>query len=804
MVYVEYLAYPYKFFSHPYAILLIIPILILLKIVLRNTFVKLKNEKLDPEWAKRRQQLRKIVYLTRGLMFLLLLLAIASPFVERETLIDGDPFLRLIIDNSSSFSAFDQEVGSRLREELGRNIRVETRYVGSDEKSPLGDAVLSSMQANGHILLVSDGHNNFGADLGDVALYASRLNTTINSIDLDPIKNDVRVSIEGPQKTFEEKEETFVVHVDQIGITQTYHIKVTVDDHLVLDTDSDAPFHTITRQFPSGYHRLEATITAPDDFFPQNNRFYKTVKVVAKPPVLLVSKADTPLRKLTDQIYEVTPASSIPPDLSKYYAIFLNDMSKDDISDADSDRLFDYISDGNGLFVAGGMNSYEHGAYKDSRLESLLPVFVGSAGREEGDVNVVVIIDISGSTGSKIGPDGAIVVDVMKAQGISIINDLKPINNVGVIAFNTQGFVVEPLGPLFQKTGLVEKIAKLKNNGGTKISAGLFTAIQMLKPMSGSKNVILISDGVTTLLTEAQDTARLAAKTGIKVYTVAVGTRRNEFTMASLAQLGGGIFFVADQSSRLRLLFGDPEDVSKDYYGVVVLDQHHPISRNAKEVRAIITGHNQVVPKSTASLIATTDTGDPLIAAWRFGLGRIVAYGTDDGRAWAGEMLTRNNSPLIVGALTWTTGDPERKAAQFVDIADTHLNEPTTMFVKSQAPPSAEGLIFFKMGEDLYKSTITPTAEGFNQVIDAMFAVNYKQEFSEVGMADELEDEVLATGGSIYKPDEVDRIIEEVKTKSKRSIVKKVYIRWPLILAVIILFLVDILIRKVWTYEKGK
>ena len=106
------------------------------------------------------------------------------------------------------------------------------------------------------------------------------------------------------------------------------------------------------------------------------------------------------------------------------------------------------------------------------------------------------------------------------------------------------------------------------------------------------------------------------------------------------------------------------------------------------------------------------------------------------------------------------------------------------------------GIIFFKLQNDVYKATITPQTTGFNKVVDAEFAVNYKSEFADLGFNPGLEDVVLATGGSMYEPGEVDRMIDEVKSRSKRTIVKKVYVRWPFIIAAILLFLVDILTRK--------
>ena len=69
-------------------------------------------------------------------------------------------------------------------------------------------------------------------------------------------------------------------------------------------------------------------------------------------------------------------------------------------------------------------------------------------------------------------------------------------------------------------------------------------------------------------------------------------------------------------------------------------------------------------------------------------------------------------------------------------------------------------------------------------------------------MSEKLPDIVSATGGSMYNPDEVDRIINEVKSRAKRSVVKKQNVRWPFIVLAIIIFLLEIAMRKALRKEK--
>ena len=793
------LNYPYQFLKHPYVILLIIPLAIILFIVIRRDFVKLKKELIDPEIEKSKRKVRSIMIITRILIFLLLFIAIASPYVERETLIEGEAFLQILIDNTTSFQLFDTELGERLREELSAGIRVEVRTIGGGNHSALGDALLSSMQSEGHVLLVSDGNTNLGSDLGDVALYATRLNTSISAMDLSPIHTDSRVRITGRRKMFEGSDYEFKVHVLTVGDPKDFRLIVQVDGQTIFDEVSNKDLFEFSQQLPAGFHRVSAEIQV-DDYFQGNNKFYKTVKVVEKPKIFFWTKESSPLMLLYDQIFVTESGGSIPEDLSSFYSVVVNNANKNEISEGDIDRLTDFISDGNGMFVVGGKNAFERGGYKDSRFETLLPVFVAEPGKKEGDVNIVIVIDISGSTGRSVGTEKA--VDIEKAQAVSIYNDLKPENRLAVVAFNTQGHVIERMSYIYEKAGLVQKISALTDGGGTLISVGLLEALELLKPTEGSKHIILISDGITQLFSQAKEAAELAERLGVKIFTVGVGPQTNDHIMNVIAQIGHGIYFKADQSNRLKILFGEPEEGDKGVFGLSTLDSFHPITLGLEDVTGTVTGFNKVVPKSTAALLVTTDVGDPILSSWRFGLGRIAALSTDDGTSYAGDLLRASNSPLLTNALIWTIGDPERKKKQFVDVEDTRINEPTMLTVKTQKPPVSEGLVFFKIEEEVYQANIVPTELGFYQVLDGIFGVNYESELADLGISPTLPEVVASTGGSMFKADEIDRIIDEVRSKAKRSVVKKVNIRWPFIILAIIIFLLEIALRK--GYRKTK
>ena len=75
---------------------------------------------------------------------------------------------------------------------------------------------------------------------------------------------------------------------------------------------------------------------------------------------------------------------------------------------------------------------------------------------------------------------------------------------------------------------------------------------------------------------------------------------------------------------------------------MVILDNTHFITYNLS-VDALISGYNYVLPKPSARILVTTNKNIPVLVGWRFGLGRVVVLGTDDGGRWAGELLNKEN-----------------------------------------------------------------------------------------------------------------------------------------------------------------
>ncbi|MBI2550507.1 VWA domain-containing protein, partial [Candidatus Woesearchaeota archaeon] len=645
--------------EHPKILLLIPVAVILLFLIIRRDFVRLKGERWKL-FEKVKVRRRIIVFALRSIAVAALLVALAQPVVMRQEISTGNPALTILVDGSRSFDLFDRQAVQEIKEKLQDEIPIRIRSIGGQNSSALGDELIASMLGNDNLLLVSDGRATKGRSLGDVMVVAAAINSTVNALYLNPVRSDLAVSVEGPRITTVGIDNEFLVRVQQASSPEAgpiqYEVKATLDGDVVIEKSSaGTDGFRFTRKLTEGYHQITAEITtgSANDYFPDNNVFYKTAKVEKKPKLLLATKRETPLQDVFTPLYDVTAAQSIKgTSLAGYSAAVLNDMPEEEI---DTDKIAGFIDEGNGIVVFGGESSYDKGGYKGKPLENLLPVKVGTG--EEGAkkfVNVVLLIDISGSTGAGFGTgSSSSVEEVEKAQATGLINDLRPDDRAGVVAFNTEPHTVAELDRISNnKKQLISNVQRLIYTGGTLVAEGIRGARQMLAQADGSKNIVLFSDGKSASMGEDLRAARIASEQGIKLYAVGVGEGTNREHMQAIANAGNGIYLEPTEAQKLKIIFGAGEAAPIDKMKLEKLNSNHFITRNVK-LTARLTGFNQVVPKPNADVLVATAENRPVLTVWRFGLGRIASVTTDDGTGWAAELFNKDNSVLITRAVNW-------------------------------------------------------------------------------------------------------------------------------------------------------
>jgi len=148
--------------------------------------------------------------------------------------------------------------------------------------------------------------------------------------------------------------------------------------------------------------------------------------------------------------------------------------------------------------------------------------------------------------------------------------------------------------------------------------------------------------------------------------------------------------------------------------------------------------------------------------------------------------------------MNWAIGEPERKEPYFVDVSDSRVNRSTKVIVKSDKFPKAEGFEFSKIDNNKYQSTFVKNNLGFDSILDHVFGVNYDYEYQKLGMNSGLTNSIIATRGKIFKVDEVDEIINHVKTVSKRTVTKRTTLALPFLAFALLLFICEAIFRRLY------
>jgi hypothetical protein len=214
------------------------------------------------------------------------------------------------------------------------------------------------------------------------------------------------------------------------------------------------------------------------------------------------------------------------------------------------------------------------------------------------------------------------------------------------------------------------------------------------------------------------------------------------------------------------------------------------------DLNATISGFNDVTPRPGAQRLVVMADGKPVLTTWRYGLGRVVAFTTDDGSAWAGSLYSSPSSQLISSMVNWAVGDP-RPENDRVEAEDGWLGTPLQITIDSSARPSLPGTSVEKVGDKRYVATLIPNSTGIYYIGDYGVAVNYPLEYRDIGFNPELTKLIMANGGKVFTEDEARQsLIAEAGRLSQRTVQERVSRRDLLLFLALAIFLVDVVMRK--------
>lgn len=774
-------------FEYPEYLWIAIPLIILSIVLTLIRFVKIA-----PEEQKIARKLRVCMVFIRPITIALLVLAFTGPFYSVEKISEGDPNIMLLLDNSTSMELFDINVGE-LKTSLEEHVPVTEVTIASGKTSHLGDAIFRQLQYK-NLLLVTDGNNaKDSMNFIDLAAYAEKFNATINSINLGEEKGDAAIKIKGPSSSIVETEYYFTVIIDNLN--KASRIKVTVDGTPIYEEQTTTGTINLKYEFTRvGHHKIVATLEA-DDFFTNNNEWYHVVEVVEKPKILHVSYRTSPFDKILPKRYDVTTTSTLPSDISQYFAVVVNDVMHD-LDEDDALTLEKYTDEENGFILWGGMNSFKG----PSEIDYLLPLKSGETEEDKKDFNFIIVIDMSGVVELSMTD-----TELSAAALIDIIADRKEKVNIGVVDFSYAGHVIYPLSSSDQAGAIKQAMNDFQDTttiDGTlwmrpaALDKGLIVAREMLTGVQGNNNIIIISDGNIhgeKYLPKAVTEIGELTKMGIRVHAYDFtnphlddGVLRQ--VRQYLSSLGGGMFITSYFS--LNSLFEK---------GLIIANYNHYITSDLT-LDAVVSGENKVSLAPSGKNLITTGTGLPIVTINSYN--KVVAVATDDGYEWAEDLAEEQSEHVIFRIFDWAIGDPNRKKTTYTRIGEAVVGKEAKVEYKGSSYPTSDKCTFLPV-EDHYECNILPTEAGFDTILGTPYAVNYEEEYQDVGFNEpKLKTLADRSDGTIFKPDQIEAIVSKAKSDSKVKILDKQALDWYVLAAAMLIFLFEVYLRRILQNRK--
>lgn len=192
-------------------------------------------------------------------------------------------------------------------------------------------------------------------------------------------------------------------------------------------------------------------------------------------------------------------------------------------------------------------------------IENGQPIEIGEVYQagEQGPVNVVLAIDRSGSM-NDIGK-----LEAAKAAATTFIDLMRPEDVTGIIAFNTQVGIIQPITG--DKATLRDGIAGLQAFDDTAMYDALAASIEMLGNIEGRRAIIILSDGLDNRSQRtADDILDGIEQAEISIYAIGLGDP--SLGTASTAGIDeAALRAIADRSRGMYTYQPDPEGLSGLY-----------------------------------------------------------------------------------------------------------------------------------------------------------------------------------------------------------------------------------------------
>ncbi|HTZ75401.1 MAG TPA: VWA domain-containing protein [Candidatus Aquilonibacter sp.] len=505
------------------------------------------------------------------------------------------------------------------------------------------DLALSTFPNQGarRILLVSDGNQT----RGDALAAALRARADGVAVFTEPSGGISRLPVQlagisAPEDVF--SGERFTVSLE-LESAQPLAGQLVIDSGsreiaekpVQLQTGSNA-VEVDARIVEAGVNSLDVNLNAQGYSQP----LFSQAVTVRKPRVLYISGQDGPsgplLKTLDEADIDVQRAGSFPidPEGANWDAVILDDYPDQPLPPPEGQALASYVSAGGGLIFIGGDRNAQIAKEPQTAFDELLPVRGDPNPAPQQPTALMLVLDKS------LSMEGPKIAMVRQAARASIAG-LRPIDMVGLIAFDKEYRWVLPLGPVSQATGIDAAIESIEASGGTRIYPAMQAAYDAILPVQATrKHIILLTDGMSPP-GDLPQLERDAAMNRITISTIGVGDDVDSKFLQDIADATHGKSYFIEDPHRITQIVNDEtknlentEIVEKPVHAVPVRPVELTDGIDFANSPALL-GFVKTKARPGAETILRASTGEPLLVRWQYGLGRVVTFLSDSRARWS-------------------------------------------------------------------------------------------------------------------------------------------------------------------------
>lgn len=557
------------------------------------------------------------------------------------------------------------ELGSHptVTADVGARWRAPTPSVSAWVGSDLGDALLTAAAmlprtgATGRVVVASGGAST-GAGLANSirVLHARGIPVDVLPVATARTDDAAAIRVEVPADVYPMAPFTAQALIHSQS-AQSASVRFMMDGQLKVErpVQLTAGGNDVQAQLTvddSGLHKVTVEVRAARDNFAANDRCVLAVDVRPRPSVALITDEDNQARVLVGALAQEGVDAHVlsPTDAPwkvggwlNYDAAVLMDVPSIDLHSTQQRELERWVrDDGGGLIILGGPNTFGPGGYIATPLERMSPLS-SKIPRQAPQVAMLFVLDRSGSMQQSVGDVSRL--GIAKKATLEALRLLNPQSLTGVVVFDTKATTVAALQPASDSSALSAALSQVQAAGGTALYPALVEALGQLQGVSSmAKHVVVMSDG----LSQPADFATLLDKmraVGITVSTVAISQDADKNFLQQIASLGKGAFHSATDVKALpsilaqEALLLSASPVKADSILPTWQDRSASFLKDLPDSLPELQGYVETTAKPQANVALAGTNGTPLLASWRYGAGRVIAFASEGAGQWTGDWL---------------------------------------------------------------------------------------------------------------------------------------------------------------------